>query len=75
SVTTAPPPAGDLAAAAARVEQAINKVRDAQKSGNFEQYGQALKELDEAMTAFQAAQRAAATPAPGAGSPAPTPGG
>ncbi len=75
---TPPPMTGELADAAAKVQTAINDVRNAQKSGNFEEYGQALKRLDEAMAAFQNAQRAATpgTPAPGAspsGSPAASP--
>lgn len=66
-----PPPAGDLAAAADRVQTAITEVRAAQTSGDFERYGRALKALDEALTAFQQAQQAA----PGAPSVSPTPGG
>ncbi|MGW3891395.1 UPF0182 family membrane protein [Micromonospora chokoriensis] len=54
-----PPPAGDLAAAADRVQTAISEVRAAQTSGDFERYGRALKALDEALTAFQQAQQAA----------------
>ena len=79
------PPSGALADAAARVRKAIDDVRNAQKSGDFEAYGKALKELDEAMKAFEDAQKAAqATPAPGgspsaspspSGSPSPSPSG
>jgi uncharacterized membrane protein (UPF0182 family) len=84
------PPAltGELAEAADRVQSAITEVRAAQTSGDFERYGRALKALDEALTAFQQAQRAAAAPTPGAtpsgsppaspaasGSAAPTPSG
>ncbi|MGW3788018.1 UPF0182 family membrane protein [Micromonospora chokoriensis] len=54
-----PPPTGDLAAAADRVQTAISEVRAAQTSGDFERYGRALKALDEALTAFQQAQQAA----------------
>lgn len=57
-----PPPAGDLAAAADRVQTAITEVRAAQTSGDFERYGRALKALDEALTAFQQAQQAAGGP-------------
>ncbi|MEW2472925.1 MULTISPECIES: UPF0182 family protein [Micromonospora] len=57
--TDAPPLTGDLAAAANRVQAAITEVRAAQTSGDFERYGRALKELDEALTAFQQAQQAA----------------
>ncbi|MGW0431336.1 UPF0182 family membrane protein [Micromonospora sp. NPDC003197] len=65
--TGTPPVTGDLAAAAAKVQAAIAEVKAAQASGDFERYGRALKALDEAMTAFQAAQQAA-NPAP-SGSP------
>ncbi|MCG5439686.1 UPF0182 family membrane protein [Micromonospora foliorum] len=57
-----PPPTGDLAAAADRVQTAITEVRAAQASGDFERYGRALKALDEALTAFQQAQQAAGAP-------------
>ncbi|MEO3773492.1 UPF0182 family protein [Micromonospora sp. B9E7] len=67
-----PPPAGDLAAAADRVQTAITEVRAAQTSGDFERYGRALKALDEALTAFQQAQQAAGTASGGA---SPSPGG
>ncbi|TDB69851.1 UPF0182 family protein [Micromonospora sp. KC721] len=78
---TDPPLTGELAAAAERVQSAIVEVKAAQASGDFERYGRALKALDEAMTAFQQAQRAAgpgggASPAPSgspSGSPAPSP--
>jgi hypothetical protein len=94
--TNPPPPAGgnqpptltpQLAQAAAAVDTAIENVRKAQQSGNFQQYGAALQQLDAAMTAFQNAQKAAtgsATPTagpsanPSASAPtsaAPTPGG
>ncbi|RZU77996.1 hypothetical protein EV384_6742 [Micromonospora kangleipakensis] len=83
------PPAltGALADAAAKVQSAIAEVKAAQASGDFERYGQALKTLDEAMTAFQEAQAAAnpsAAPSPsgspsasppGSASPAPSPNG
>ncbi|BCL13791.1 UPF0182 family membrane protein [Micromonospora sagamiensis] len=73
------PPAltGELAEAAQRVQTAIAEVRAAQTSGDFERYGRALKALDEAITAFQRAQQAAApaSPAPGASPSAPAPSG
>ncbi len=70
---TTPAPTGELAEAANRVQAAITEVRAAQASGDFERYGRALKALDEAISAFQAAQGAAApTPAP---TPSGTPGG
>jgi uncharacterized protein len=66
---TSPPPtqpttppanvSGQLADAAAKLETAIENVRTAQKSGNFTKYGQALQDLDQAMTNFQNAQKAA----------------
>lgn len=67
-----PPPTGDLAVAADRVQTAITEVRAAQTSGDFERYGRALKALDEALTAFQQAQQAAGT---ASGGPSPSPGG
>ncbi|MEU7678771.1 UPF0182 family protein [Micromonospora taraxaci] len=67
-----PPPTGDLAAAADRVQTAITEVRAAQTSGDFERYGRALKALDEALTAFQQAQQAAGT---ASGGPSPSAGG
>ncbi|WUR59146.1 UPF0182 family protein [Micromonospora chokoriensis] len=67
-----PPPTGDLAAAADRVQTAITEVRAAQTSGDFERYGRALKALDEALTAFQQAQQAAGN---ASGSPSPSAGG
>ncbi|MFI5487459.1 UPF0182 family protein [Micromonospora echinaurantiaca] len=75
--TTPPALTGELAEAANRVQAAITEVRAAQASGDFERYGRALKALDEALTAFQQAQQAAApaaTPTPG-GSPAASPSG
>ncbi|MFD0967720.1 UPF0182 family membrane protein [Plantactinospora endophytica] len=70
---TAPPPTStpqftpELAAAAAKVQTAIGEVKAAQTSGDFERYGRALKALDDAMTEFQNAQRAAGNRAPTAG--------
>jgi uncharacterized protein len=61
----------DLTAAAAQVQQAIDAVRAAQASGNFEAYGRALSQLDQAMKNFEAAQAKAG----GSASPAPTPSG
>ncbi|WP_186832342.1 UPF0182 family protein [Micromonospora endolithica] len=81
---SAPAPTGELAQAADRVQAAIAEVRAAQTSGDFERYGRALKALDEAMAAFQAAQGTAPAPSGSArppaspaasGSAAPTPGG
>ncbi|SDX97454.1 hypothetical protein SAMN05444365_101256 [Micromonospora pattaloongensis] len=70
------PPAltGELADAAERVQTAIAEVKAAQTSGDFERYGRALKALDDAMSAFQAAQRGAgAAPNPSASPSAPNP--
>ena len=68
----APTMSAELQAAANRVSTAIDKAREAQESGDFTAYGEALTELDAAMDAFQAAQRAA--PDGGAGaSPGATP--
>ena len=44
------------AAALTEIESALGAVRDAQKSGNFAQYGAALQRLDEAMGKFDAAK-------------------
>ncbi len=44
------------AAALAEIESALGAVREAQKSGNFGQYGAALQRLDEAMGKFDAAK-------------------
>ncbi|MGI5214614.1 UPF0182 family membrane protein [Plantactinospora sp. CA-290183] len=71
----APPLTGALAEAAAKVQTAIGEVKAAQASGDFERYGRALKALDDAMTEFQAAQRAAGTGASPAPSGSPVAGG
>jgi hypothetical protein len=83
-----PPPTTlptELAQAAAELDQAIANVRTAQQSGDFAKYGQALQALDQAMTKFENAQKAAAsagtgttgsTPsAPASATPTPTPSG
>ncbi|SKU67268.1 Conserved membrane protein of uncharacterised function [Mycobacteroides abscessus subsp. abscessus] len=57
-----PPPAGAAelssakAAALQEVQRAIGEVKEAQKSGDFARYGQALKGLDDAMTKFTQAR-------------------
>jgi uncharacterized membrane protein (UPF0182 family) len=77
--TTGTPPAssGAVNEAAARIQQAIGELRAAQQSGDFDKYGQALKALDDAVKAYQAAQQASggAVPAGSAApaSPGPTP--
>jgi uncharacterized membrane protein (UPF0182 family) len=48
-----------LLAAAAKVDAAITKVQQAQASGDFAAYGEALAELQAAMNEFKAAQAAA----------------
>nr|MDT0662816.1 UPF0182 family protein [Micromonospora sp. DSM 115978] len=73
-VTETPAIPGDLAAAAEKVRLAIEEVRAAQASGDFERYGRALQALETAMDEFQAAQRAAPGAAPPP-TPDPTPGG
>ena len=44
------------AAALAEVQSALSAVREAQRSGNFAQYGAALQRLDEAMGKFDSAK-------------------
>ncbi|MGQ5261817.1 UPF0182 family membrane protein [Micromonospora sp. ZYX-F-536] len=66
-----PPPTGELATAADRVQSAITEVRAAQTSGDFERYGRALKALDEALTAFQQAQQAGTPGGTPSGGPSP----
>jgi uncharacterized protein len=53
-----------LAAAAADLDKAIAAAREAQKTGDFVKYGQALEALDVAMSKFQDAQRASAVAPP-----------
>ncbi len=63
-----------LAQAANNLDAAIAAVTVAQKSGDPLAYGQALKNLDTAMRAFQAASGATGpTPKAGPTTPAPTP--
>jgi uncharacterized membrane protein (UPF0182 family) len=44
------------AAAMQEIQSAMGAVRDAQRSGNFAQYGAALQRLDEAMGKFDSAK-------------------
>jgi uncharacterized membrane protein (UPF0182 family) len=44
------------AAALQEIQSAMGAVRDAQRGGNFAQYGAALQRLDEAMSKFDAAK-------------------
>jgi len=62
----------DMAAAIAKIDAALDKLRAAQQSGDFTAYGQALAELEAATKEFEAAQARAsgATPAP---TPSPSP--
>lgn len=59
-VAVLPPGGGSLspakAAALQEVQSAIGAVRDAQRGGNFAQYGAALQRLEEAMNKFDAAK-------------------
>ncbi|WP_203701604.1 UPF0182 family membrane protein [Asanoa iriomotensis] len=69
------PPAAmspELAQAAQRVSDAIDEVKAAQESGDFNRYGKALADLDAAADAFKAAQQAANN-RPASTSPTPTP--
>jgi uncharacterized protein len=72
--TTTPAPttgaSPELASAAAEISSALDQLKAAQQSGNFEAQGQALAALDAAVKKFQAAQSATPTP-----TPAPTGGG
>jgi hypothetical protein len=56
-------------AATQRIDQALADLKAAQESGDFTAYGQALQELNNAITAYQQARQSAGTPA----SPPPTP--
>ena len=60
----------ELAAAADRIQAAIDKLQAAQQAGDFAAQGEALAELDAAMKAFEAAQGSAPTTTP---TPTPTP--
>jgi uncharacterized membrane protein (UPF0182 family) len=61
-------PSSVLADAVAQINKALADLKAAQQAGDFEGQGRALKELDDAVKAFNEAQKAAGTPA----SPAPT---
>lgn len=77
--TVDPPPDGEptepggdaVAAAAAKVNKAIEDLRKAQQAGDFAAYGTALAQLEQAIKEFQDAQAAAGVPA--SPTPAPTP--
>ena len=61
AVAAVPPPGGAVlsgpkAAALAEVQSAMQAVQQAQRNGNFADYGQALQRLDEAMTKYSQAK-------------------
>ncbi|MFI5843522.1 UPF0182 family protein [Catenuloplanes sp. NPDC051500] len=64
AASSPPVTGGTLDQAAQKVQTAINEVRAAQQSGDFERYGRALTALDAAMKEWDAAQKAASTPSP-----------
>jgi len=66
-------PGGDLASAAAKVRKAINDLKAAQASGDFQAYGKALQDLDAAMKEFEAAQAAPGGSPPASPGPTATP--
>jgi uncharacterized membrane protein (UPF0182 family) len=67
-----PPVSGDLAAAAAKIQSAIDALEAAQRTGDPEAWGKAVKDLNTAVKEFEAAQqKAGVTPSPTA-SPGPT---
>jgi uncharacterized membrane protein (UPF0182 family) len=59
----------ELSSAAGKIQTAIDKLQDAQQSGDFRAQGEALAELDAAMKEFEAASRSGAAPTP---TPSPT---
>jgi uncharacterized membrane protein (UPF0182 family) len=70
--TQPPPVSGDLAAAAAKIQAAIDALEVAQRSGDPEAWGKAVKDLSAAVKEFEDLQKkTGATPAPTA-SPGPT---
>jgi uncharacterized membrane protein (UPF0182 family) len=71
--TTVPQLTPALSQAANNLDAAIAAVKVAQKSGDPLQYGQALKNLDTAMAAFQAASAASGAKPAGPSAPTPTP--
>jgi uncharacterized membrane protein (UPF0182 family) len=60
-----------MAAALAKIDDAITRAQQAQAAGNFQAYGQALADLQEAMKEYQAAEAAAGLPTTPAPSPTP----
>ena len=74
STTPTPPTNSATAAALEKVNKALADLRAAQQAGDFVKYGQALQELQDAISAYQQAQQTVATPAPSpSGSPSPAP--
>jgi uncharacterized membrane protein (UPF0182 family) len=80
--TGAPPPPGNtnqpptnpaVAAAIDKINKALTDLKNAQQSGDFAKYGQALQELQAAIAEYQQAQQAAAASASPSPSGTPTP--
>ena len=70
------PNGGPLQAAVDKMNKALTDLKAAQQAGDFTKYGQALQALQDAITEYQKAQQAAASPAPspsGSASPSPAP--
>lgn len=67
------PGSDELAAAAQKVQTAIDNLRKAQASGDFEAYGKALADLEAAIKEFEAAKKAASGTSPAAATPTPSP--
>ncbi len=68
--TTQPsPPSGAVAVAVDKINKALNDLKAAQQAGDFTKYGQALQQLQDAVSEYQKAQQAATAP------PGPTPSG
>lgn len=53
AASLAPAPAGDEKAAVENIDRAIRKLKSAQTSGDFADYGKALEELDEAVAEYE----------------------
>jgi uncharacterized membrane protein (UPF0182 family) len=77
-----PPPSqtnAEVDAATQRIDKALTDLKSAQQSGDFTKYGEALQELNDAITAYQQARQSASpspsgTPSPGSSaSPSGTP--
>jgi uncharacterized protein len=64
TATAGTPPNAALDAATRQIDKAIADLKAAQASGNFQQYGTALQELNDAIAAYQQARQAAGSPTP-----------